>query len=242
MKYICIIILVVFVGRREVVGEVLSPEKILKKTQQVMYHDSAKFISEMTIIRKDRQKNAEVEIWLRGRDRFLVKIISPSSDRGIAFLHERDNLWVYLPEIERSFRVTERYLILGGDFSYFDIVQVDLVKEYTAELIEETEQYYLLILRAKGKEVIYPIVKCWISKENFFYLKQEFYTSAEKLLKRLTFSEVKYLGNKLMPTKLTMENALRQGYKTILKHKQANFEIAIPDHFFSRSMLDIRMK
>jgi len=81
----------------------------------------------------------------------------------------------------------------------------------------------------------------WISKKEFYELKVEYYDETGVLINRMFGSEVKKMGGRTLPSKLTMIPVDKDGYKTVFTTEKIKFNKQIPDRFFSlQNMKKIR--
>jgi len=74
----------------------------------------------------------------------------------------------------------------------------------------------------------YFFQKIWIDREKFIGLKAELYAKSGKLLKVLTVENIKSFKKRYYPTKVTMEDKLRENSKTEMLITKINFDIPIP--------------
>lgn len=75
-----------------------------------------------------------------------------------------------------------------------------------------------LELTAVDRGVTYSRVLLWVRTSNNAPHKAEFYSLSDKLLKTCVYDEYKTLGGKLRPTRLVMQDALKQGEQSTLEY------------------------
>jgi len=85
----------------------------------------------MTMIVKTRRYEhaMTLEAWSKGKDYSLVVIREPVKDRDIATLKVKDNIWNYLPKINRVTKVPSS--MMSGSWMGSHFTNDDLVKEST---------------------------------------------------------------------------------------------------------------
>ena len=90
------------------------------------------------------ERTLEMESWSLGRDYFLVRILEPAKERGVATLKRDREVWNYLPKVDRTIKVPPS--MMGGSWMGSHITNDDLVKashvdeDYTFRLLEEEPQ------------------------------------------------------------------------------------------------------
>ncbi|CAN8138901.1 exported hypothetical protein [uncultured Thiomicrorhabdus sp.] len=77
---------------------------------------------------------------------------------------DRENMWLYIPNIGKPLRITSLQSVVGGVFNNSDIMQLDYSAEYDAQRLSEDEDYLLLDLQAKNRRVAYDRLKMWVDK------------------------------------------------------------------------------
>jgi hypothetical protein len=116
-------------------------------------------------------------------------------------------MWNYLPNLKRSLRVSPKQEFHGGDFSNADVLRVNLADDYTPARKEGAPRgTWLLELTAKSDQVAYAKIRYWIRKRDFMPLRQDFYTSSGKLVRRLELKEPTTYGKLVRPAQFVMKN------------------------------------
>ena len=106
---------------------------------------------------------------------------------------------------------------MGGDFENNDVLRLDLVGDYTAEMIQELPDQYVLRLKGRDLSLSYAKIKMWVRKNDNQPVKQEYYTLTDKLIKSTIYQNIKDFGGHTRPAKLVMVSALSPKQKTELE-------------------------
>ena len=130
----------------------------------------------------------------KGLDKMAALFLAPASDKGRSTLRLGDNMWLYIPNVGKPIRITSLQSVIGGIFNNADILSLDYSAEYDVEKVEETENEYLLYLKAKNKTVAYDRLKMWVDKDKKLPTKIECLTEAGMLIKTLYFKNIKDFG------------------------------------------------
>lgn len=214
----------------------LDANSVLKQVDEAMYPAQITYTAKMTIYRPKKEYKKLIKVYIKGYDKALVEFLEPPQERGLKILMIDDNVWMYLPSVEKVIRLTGRMKMMGGEFVHNDIMRVRLSLDYNAESLQKEDNYYILQLKAKSKKVTYDKIRYWIREDNYLPIKAEFYTIGGKLLKILSYSKLKEFNRRFMPTELIMENAFTKDYKTILEIISCD-ENYIPDRLFTQEYL-----
>ncbi len=198
----------------------------------------------INIAGKVREKSFEG--FAQGEDRAYFEFTAPARDRGTRFLQIGDEMWMYIPAVEKATKIAGHMLrqsLMGSDFSYDDFTENrKLVDMYDIVVLEsdtclETE-CYVLELTAKVTDVNYYRRKMWVSEGTYIPLKTELYAKSGKLLKVVTVLEFKEFGARHYPVHILMENKLRKNTFTELILDDIHIDVAVPPHVFTKAYLE----
>ena len=181
-----------------------------------------------------------------GKERAYMEFTYPARDKGTRFLKIEDEMWMYLPSVEKATKIAGHMLrqsMMGSDFSYDDIVENEkLIDLYEVELTGTDtigeEECYVLELTAKVPEITYYSRKLWVDKNRYVTLKAELYAKSGKLMKEITVSEFKDIGQYRFPTSIKMVNKLRRDTYTELLLDDVELDVEIPDRVFTKAYLE----
>jgi len=151
-------------------------------------------------------------------------------------------MWNWMPSIERSIKMPPSMMMqswMGTDFNNDDLVkESSTVKDYTHKIIgEETidnrKCWKIELIPKLEAAVVWGKVLIWIDQKDFMQLKTEQYDEDEYLVNTMLATNIKMMGGKLLPSKMTLIPEEKKGQKTVLEYINMNFDINIEDNFFS---------
>lgn len=248
-----IAVAVLFVGwlaQTTLAEEPLTVEEILDRMDAQMTFDTRSSVSRMVIITPEETREKQFRSFARGqRDAFMV-FDKPRRDAGTKFLKLEGNLWIYFPRTEKTVKISGHLLrqsMLGSDFSYEDMTENrKMLEVYDGELLadEEIEGELCFVIHLKEKErgTSYPERRYWISQRTLLPVREERYAKSGKLLKVARFEDVETFEDRKFPTRIIMEDKLREGSRTEIILGELKFKIPEPEGVFDRRNLrrDIR--
>ncbi len=229
---------------------------IINTVDSILVEKNARFLASIEITRGSRVTKYDLSIWSKGRT-FVSRVDRPIVDKGTVYLLNEKSSWIYYPSIEKIIRTSQSQKILGSDLSFADIVSVNIVNDYHSKLISlnkneiealpfvnesklegvKASGYIIECTAKKEKTVNYPKIRLFVDA-NKMPLREEYYTLSGKLLGILSFLDVSDLGGKLKPKRLIMRTTLQASNYTVLYYKEANYDIKIPDIYFSENYMD----
>jgi outer membrane lipoprotein-sorting protein len=187
----------------------------------------------------------EMEIWTRGKEESLVRVLSPAKDRGTSTLQMGREVWVHSPKVNKSVKISPAMMSqswMGSDFSNNDLANMDnIVTDYT-HAISGTEtrdgvEVYSIESRPKPEApVVWGKMTLKIRGDRII-LQQSFYDEDGTLVKEMTASDIKPMGGRMFPGQLIMKKGGTIEEYTRLSYKNLNFDVKIPEGFFTVTTL-----
>jgi len=211
-----------------------------------MYRSTSSIAEVELIITKPRsERSLEMKMWTRGEEKALIVIQSPAREKDTATLKVDDNLWNYLPKINRTIRIPPSLMMsswMGSNFTNDDLVrESSFSKDYTYKLIGHTEnpKGWQVDLIAKP-----DIVGLWnkfeliLSEDGLIPLQAKYYDRKDRLARTITWSDVKDFDGHVVPTRMVLIPEDEEGQKTEMIYKDIDFNVNVPETMFSLSQLE----
>ena len=130
--------------------------EILKKSEEKIRGIKSSY-QEMSIkiVRPKWSKEMKMKGWSIGEDYFASVVLSPAKEKGIVFLKRENEVWNYIPSIERTVKLPPSMMMqnwMGTDFTNDDLVQrSSIINDYSNTIIKE-EEIEGLDLRSHGEK------------------------------------------------------------------------------------------
>jgi len=220
-------------------------DAILDRVDKNMSSDNRVFESEMIIHGRRASRSITSVTYSVGVKQSFTEYLSPAREQGTKMLKLEDQLWIYSPSTDRIIQISGHLLrqsVMGSDLSYEDMMDDrKLTEMYSASVAgEETiegRKTYILELTAKVENVTYYSQKLWVDEERYVPLKQEMYAKSGQLLKRLTLSDVRQVGERWFPMRLLYKDMLKEGTGTEFIISSVKFDQKIPEYIFTKAAL-----
>lgn len=219
-----------------------SATEIIERANERMQGESSKAEMTMQIVRPNWERSVSFKSWSKGEDYSLILITAPARDEGIAFLMRENEIWNWLPDVNRTIKMPPSMMSqswMGSDFSNNDLVrESSIVTDYTHTLLPDTtidgyDCYSIEMIPTPEAPIVWAKVHTYISKDKYLQLRSEFYDEDDYLVRIMNGSDVKEMGGRLIPTKLEMIPVEEEGNKTIVTYQILKFNIDISERFFS---------
>ena len=227
-----------------------NPRDLIKQMEDNMRGDASYQEMTMQTVRPRYTREITLKAWSLGDDYSLIFVTAPARDKGTAFLKRGNEMWNYVPNIDRTVKMPPSMMSqswMGSDFSNDDLVRgVSTVDDYTHSLLRTEEmdghQCYVIEMVPKPEApVVFEKVVYWISKKHYLPVKLENYDELGDLVSTINFKEIKNLGGRNIPTVIEMIPEGKLGQKTVLTTHKADYSVSLNQNFFSiQNLTNIR--
>lgn len=175
----------------------------------------------------------------RGNENTIVLTMAPASERGQALLMRERDLWMFMPSVSQPVRISLAQR-LTGQVANGDLARANFAGDYNpvlagSEAVDGTD-CHVLDLTAVDRSVTYARVKYWVAKDDNRPVKAEFYALSGRLMKIARYQAFRELAGRIRPTRLVLEDALKQGETSVLEY-QAMALRELPERMFTREYL-----
>jgi outer membrane lipoprotein-sorting protein len=179
------------------------------------------------------------QVSVKDLDHSLVEFNYPEAEKGKSMLMLQDDIWIFLPRVNKPVRVPLKHRLLG-EVSIGDMTRTNFSHDYDAALVgEETlagQEVYVLDLTAKSPQKPYGRIKYWVSKNNYHPIQAEYFTVSGKSLKLVRFEDFTQAAGNLRPLKATFVDSVRKDKKSILTFKDMTVK-QLPNKLFSKQSM-----
>jgi len=221
----------------------LQPLEIVKRGDQVVNAPvDAYILSTMVVIDSEGYKNErKTEMFQKGKEKRLVRFLSPADQKGISFLALPDDvMYLYLPAFHKVRQIASHVKnqnFAGTDLTYDDLSAFELAEAHTAQLLGEENGSYLIKLspeKTEGKE--YRLLKVWYRKDNFYPVRVEYYDESGAMFKVIERRNLKQVKGYWIPMEMEVKN-IKKEHTTKSIIGEVKFDIGLDEEVFTKRNL-----
>jgi len=226
----------------ELQSAALSSQEILDKIDKMWRGNSSIGTYFMKIKTAHWERSLRIKSWTKGLDYTLIRIEYPKKEKGVSTLKVKNNLWNYLPKIKRVIKVPSSLMMgswMGSHFTNDDLVKEStLVNDYHHRITFEGERegqdvYEITLFPKEEAVVVWGKIVILIRKKDLIPLYEEFFDEQEKPVRKMIFSDVKKMGGRVLPTRMTVVPYDKPSEFTEVTYLEIAFDMELPDTFFS---------
>jgi hypothetical protein len=220
----------------------LTPKQILDKVDDLFRSQSSHGFATMTVATAHWKRSLSLEMWSKGKEKSLVRILAPKKEKGTATLRSVNDIWNYLPKVKRVIKLPSSMMAaswMGSHFTNDDLVKESrMAEDYTFEITfmgeDDGEKIVEVTCHPKPEAaVVWGKVLVRARMKDYLPLFVKYFDEDLRLARTMTFSRVAELGGRLIPAMVTMVPEEKPEESTIINYEKMEFDIGLEDDFFS---------
>ncbi len=213
----------------------ITPEEILKKVDDVR-NPSESYLMSVRIKSSTESEDSTFVVSLKGNTKTFVKVSGPKKLVGRNMLMIDENMWVYVPNLKRSVRVSLSQKLIG-EAANGDISRMRWSGDYNAKIEKEDKRTYTMFLDQKKKGLTYAKIRVTVAKYSFQPLKAEFLTMTGKVVKTADYLKYTVLAGKKRPSVIHIVDKLKASNTSDIIIEKMTVR-KLPDSMFSEKNLE----
>jgi outer membrane lipoprotein-sorting protein len=187
-----------------------------------------------------------LESWTKGKEKSLVRIISPLKEKGTISLKNGNTLYTYLPKTDRVIRLTSGMMMgswMGSHFTNDDLVRESRLSEdyIPAILFEGSRDGREIIefqLEPKPEApVVWGRIVITVRAGDYLPLVSRYYEEDLTLARTLSFRDIREMDGRMLPAILHMQPEDKPGEYTEMTYQDIEFDVELPESLFSLMQL-----
>ena len=219
-----------------------TAEEIINRVDRLLRGDSSHGVARMEVVTENWERGLTMEIWSLGVDYSLVRVQAPAREAGTATLKATEDIWNYLPKVDRAIKIPASMMAgawMGSHFTNDDLVrESQLIEDYFIELTYDGDRDGVTVwefrLTPKPEAaVVWGHVDYQVRQADYMPLWTRFYAEDGELARTMRYSEFTNLGGRTVPAVMEMVPADKPSETTKIIYEQLVFDIDIDQSFFS---------
>lgn len=219
-----------------------NADDILKKSENRLKGETSYSEVTVTTIRPKYTREMAIKTWTKGKDYSVTLILSPAKDEGTVFLKRKNEIWNYIPSIDRLVKMPPSMLSqswMGTDIKNDDLLEnSSLIDDYNkkivaTETVEGLACYKIVLTPKENINSIWGQITMWISKTDYMQMKVKYYDEDNELINTFYGKSIKVFGGLKMPSENSIIPANKKGHKTKIITTKRLLNIEVNDNIFT---------
>jgi len=219
-----------------------SAKEIAERVDKNMRGETLSMKMSVKISSFGHTRTMKMQTYSEGNKKSFVKTLYPPKDKGITFLSLNNQMWQYVPKIERVIKIPPSMMLqnwMGSDITNDDMVkQSSIVEDYTPKIIKREGKLVTVELTPKeDSAVVWGKIISVVDTTHYTNVKDTFYDEEGEAVRTFSYSDVKQFGAYYAPTIWRIEPLGKEGSFTEIKIEDVVYDTKIPSHYFKKSAL-----
>ncbi len=219
-----------------------TPREIVDYVDRLLRGESSSGRIAMEIETENWSRRLQLEVWSRGRDYSIIRVLSPRSEAGTATLMVEDQVWNYLPRADRTIKIPPSLMMgawMGSHFTNDDLVkESQLIEDYDIFLGYEgdrdgVEVWEFHLTPKPEAAVVWDRIEYQVRKSDMMPTWALYFDEDGEVARTMTFSEYEMMGGRLVPAVMSIVPTDKPGESTTVIYEDVDFDVELPDDFFS---------
>jgi hypothetical protein len=228
------------------ISEAATAAEILEKVDDLWRGESSYAEMTMDVKTEHYERSMKLKAWSLGKEYSLFVITYPPKDRGVATLKTEQDIWNYLPRVNRVIRVPTSMMManwMGSHFTNDDLVKESrLSEDYESEITFEGERdgrdiYEITLIPKPDAPVVWGRIEFTVLKEELMPLKGLYFDEDGVLVRTMTFSDIKVMAGRRIPAVMELIPEDKPEERTVIIYSSLEIGLGLTPDFFSRQTL-----
>ena len=215
--------------------------EIIDEVDRLMRGESSAGLMRMDIDTEHWSRSLEMRVWSLGAEHSLVRVEEPPREAGSATLMVGNEVWQYLPNVDRTFKLPPSMMLgswMGSHFTNDDLVKESrLIEDYDIAIAHEgprdgTEVWEFSLTPKPEAPVIWGRIEQQVRQSDRMPTWARYYDEDGALVRTMTFTDFRVLGGRTLPARMVVEPSDDEE-RTVVTYLELDFDVGLDEDFFS---------
>jgi len=225
----------------------VDPVAIIDAVDRLYRGESSHAVATMEVVTENWERKLSLEVWSLGTEYMLARILFPRKEAGTATLRAENNIWNYLPKVDRTIKIPSS--MMGGSWMGSHFTNDDLVKrsrlavDYEIDIAGETSDpdgtsyWNFSLLPKPDATVVWGHIEYRVRQQDLMPIEARFFDERGTLARTMEFGDFTEFDGQLLPGTLHMRPSDKPVEHTIVRYEKLDFDVDVSRSFFSRRNL-----
>ena len=208
--------------------------EIVGRVDQLLRGQSSRGTIRMEIVTEHWDRALEMESWSLGTEYSLVRILSPQKDAGTATLKAGNEIWNYLPRVDRTIKLPASLMgasWMGSHFTNDDLVKDSrVIEDFDIEISFEGSRnganvWEFTLVPKPDAAVVWGKIVEEVRKSDLMPLWVNYYDDQGELARQMVFSDFQMMGGRMVPARMVITPFDKPNESTTIIYVDLAFDI-----------------
>jgi hypothetical protein len=211
-----------------------TPRDIIDRVDRILRGESSHGTATMEVVTEHWERSMTMEIWSLGTEYSLIRITAPRKEAGTATLKAGDDIWNYLPRVDRTIKIPASLMMgawMGSHFTNDDLVKESrLVEDYDITIEfdgqrDGVEMWEFALTPKPEAPVVWGRITYQVRRRDLMPTWARYYDEDDKLVRTMTFGDYRPLGGRVVPAVMEVHPEDKPGERTMVRYDDLEFDI-----------------
>lgn len=226
-----------------------TPREIIDRVDRMLRGASSRADVAMEIATAHWARSLEMRVWSLGTEYALVRVTAPLREAGSATLKVRQEVWNYLPRVDRTIKIPPSLMMgawMGSHFTNDDLVKESrVVDDYDITIGFEGDRagvavWEFALTPKPTAAVVWGRIVQQVRKADLMPTWARYYDERGTLIRTMTCSDYRTFGSRLVPSVMTVRPEDKPDERTVIRYRDLEFDVRLSPDFFSLRSLQAR--
>ncbi len=219
---------------------------IIDRVDRLLRGDSSEGEMTMSVVTRRWTRTLTMVVWSEGTEKALIKVIAPPKEAGTVTLKTGNDMWNYLPKIDRTVRVPTSMMMaswMGSHFTNDDLVKesrlvrdYDIVVEFSGAR-DGVDVWEFVLTPKPDAPVVWGKIVFQVRQKDLMPVWARYYGDDRAHKRTLTFASYTVMGGRLVPATMTVTPTDKPDESTVIAYTRLAFDVRLPPDTFSLGAL-----
>lgn len=219
---------------------------IVDRVDRLLRGNSSEGEMTMSVVTRRWTRTLTMQVWSEGTDKALIKVTAPPKEAGTVTLKTGDEIWNYLPKIDRTIRVPTSMMMaswMGSHFTNDDLVKDSrLVRDYDIAIDfsgqrDGADVWEFTLTPRPEAAVVWGRIVLQVRQGDFMPTWARYYGEDGGQRRTMRFSDYRMMGGRLVPATTTVVPADKPDESTVITYRRLAFDVRLPPDTFTLGAL-----
>jgi hypothetical protein len=219
-----------------------SARDIIDHVDRILRGESSHGVATMEVVTEHWERSITMEVWSLGTEYTLIRIAAPRKEAGTATLKAEDDIWNYLPRVDRTIKIPASLMMgawMGSHFTNDDIVKESrLIEDYDITIGYEGARdgvgvWELNLTPKPEAAVVWGRIEYQVRQEDMMPTWARYFDEDGTLVRTFTFSDYRRMGGRLVPAVMEARPEDKPNERTTVRYAELEFDLGLEESFFS---------
>jgi outer membrane lipoprotein-sorting protein len=226
-----------------------TAREIVDRVDRMLRGASSRADIAMEIATAHWSRTLEMRAWSLGTEYALIRVTAPPREAGTTTLKVGDEVWNYLPRVDRTIKIPPSLMMgawMGSHFTNDDLVKESrIIDDYDIAIGFEGDRegvavWEFTLTPKPTAAVVWGRIVEQVRKADLMPTWARYYDEGGTLVRTMTFSDYRTFGSRLVPTVMTVRPEDKPNERTVIRYRALEFDVRLTPDFFSLRNLQAR--